>query len=93
VEAVTELSERVGIRIVGLLLVVAFASVVGLWTMDTSVVSGESLFAVYLSMDLVSFAMIAYIYRVTKGGDDFARLAVFAGCCMLLLLVFAGFSI
>jgi len=90
---VTELSERVGIRIVGLLLVVAFASVVGLWTMDTSVVSGESLFAVYLSMDLVSFAMIGYIYRVTKGGDDLGRFPVFAGCCMLLLLAFAALAI
>jgi len=89
----TELGETIGIRIVGLLLIVAASSVVGLWTLDTSVVSGESLFAVYLSMDLVCFAMIAYIYRVTKGGDDFGRLAMFAGCCMLLLLVFAGFSI
>jgi len=88
----TELGERIGARIVGLLLIISGASVVGLWTMDTSAVSGESLFAIFLSMDLVCFAMIGYIYRVTKGGDDFGRFPLFFGCCMLLLLAFAGIA-
>lgn len=89
----TEMSEWIGTRIVGLMLIVGAASVVGLWTQSTSVVSGESLFAIYLSMDLVAFAMIAYVYRTVKAGDDIRRMAVFGGCCALLLLTFAGLAV
>lgn len=87
----TEMAEQMGLRIVALLLIVAAASVVALWTINTAAVSGESVFAVYLSVDLVSFAMIAYIYRVTKAGDGIGRIPMAAGCALLLLLVVAGF--
>ncbi len=89
----TELDERIGVRIVGLLLVVAAAAVVGLWTLDTSVVSGESLYAIYVSIDLICFSMIAYIYRKTKVGDSFGRIPMLAGCFMLALLVVAGLAV
>lgn len=92
-EVLTELSEQIGLRIVGLLLIVAAVSTIGLWTLSTAVVSGESLFATYLSVDLISFSMIAYVYRVTNSGDDIRPIPLFAGCCMLLLLVFVGLSI
>lgn len=92
-QALTDASERVGIQVMGLLLIISAMSVVGLWTLDTSEVSGESLFAVYLSMDLIAFAMIAYVYRATKGGGGISRLAMVAGCVLLTLLIFVGFSI
>jgi hypothetical protein len=88
-----EAAERTGIRMTGLLLIISAMSVVGLWTLDTSDVAGESVFAVYLSMNLISFAMIAYVYRVTKNGDNISRLAMIAGCAMLVVLIFAGFSV
>ncbi len=91
-EAVTELDERVGLRIVELLVIVGFASAAVLWTIDTSLSSGESVFAVYLSMDLIAFAMISYVYRVTKTGDSLGRVPLLAGCVLLLLLVAAGFA-
>ena len=91
-EAVTELAERLALRIVGLLVIVGFASSVVLWTIDTSLASGESLFAVYLSIDLIAFAMISYVYRVTKTGDSVGRIPLLAGSIMLLLLLAAGFS-
>ena len=87
-----EIGERIGIRMVGLLLIIAAVSVIGLWTLDTSVVSGESLFAVYLSMDLVAFAMISYVYRVVKGGDNVRQVPLLAGLFMLLVLILAGLS-
>jgi hypothetical protein len=91
-EAMTERTERVGLRIVGLLVLLGFASSLFLWTIDTSSASGESVFVVYLSMDLIAFVMISYIYRVTKAGDEIGRIPLLAGCCMLLLLLVAGFA-
>lgn len=92
-EAVTAQTERMAVRIVGLLVIVGFASSVVLWTIDTSVASGESLFAVYLSIDLIAFAMISYVYRVTKTGDDIGRVPLLAGCALLILLLAAGFAV
>ncbi len=89
----SEQAERIAVRIVGLLVIVAFASSVVLWTIDTSLASGESLFAVYLSIDLISFAMISYIYRVTKTGDSIGRIPLLVGSVTLLLLLAAGFAV
>jgi len=89
----TEEAERVAVRIVGLLVVVGFASSAVLWTIDTSLSSGESLFAVFLSIDLISFAMISYVYRVTKTGDSIGRVPLLAGSILLLLLLAAGFAV
>ncbi|MDA4115645.1 MAG: hypothetical protein OK442_03715 [Thaumarchaeota archaeon] len=92
-EAMTGLDERIGLRIVGLLVIVGFASSAVLWTIDTSLPSGESLFAVYLSIDLIAFVMISYIYRVTKTADGIGRIPLLAGSCVLILLVIAGFAV
>jgi len=92
-EAVTEQTERTAVRIVALLVVVSFASSAVLWTIDTSLASGESLFAIYLSIDLISFAMISYVYRVTKIGDNIGRIPLIAGGALLLLLFAAGFAV
>jgi hypothetical protein len=89
----TEETERIALRIVGLLVVVGFASSAVLWTIDTSLSSGESLFAVYLSIDLIAFAMISYVYRVTKTGDSIGRLPLLAGSVLLLLFLAAGFAV
>lgn len=89
----TETAEGPGLPIVGLLVIVGFTSAVVLWTIDTSLASGEKLFAIYLSIDLISFTMISYIYRVTKIGDSINRIPLLAAACVLLLLVAAGFAV
>jgi hypothetical protein len=89
VEAVSELSERTAVRLIWLLVIVEVASSVLLWTIDTSSPSGESFFGLYLSLDLIAFAMMTYVYRVTKVGDAIGRLPVLVGCAMLVVLVFA----
>jgi hypothetical protein len=93
VEAVTEQTEQIAVRIIWLLVIVGFASSVVLWTIDTSLASGESLFAVYLSIDLIAFAMTSYVYRVTKTGDSIGRIPLLAGSVLLLLLLVAGFAV
>jgi hypothetical protein len=92
-EAMSEQKEQIAVRIVGLLVIVAFASSVVLWTIDTSLASGESLFAVYLSIDLIAFAMISYVYRVTKTGDSIGRIPLLAGSVLLFILLLAGFAV
>ena len=89
----TEAAEQMGLRIVGLLVVVGFVSAAVLWTIDTSLSTGESLFAVYLSIDLIAFAMISYIYRVIKVGDNMRSIPLLAGCILLVVLAFASFGV
>lgn len=86
----TDAGEQIALRIEALLLVVAAVSVFGLWTLSTSTVSQESLFAVYISIDLVCFAMISYIYRTVKLGNDPHRVPMLAGAVLLVLLMAVG---
>lgn len=88
-----EQTGRMGMTIVALLLIVALASVATIWTLDTVGSVSQSVFAVYLAIDLVSFAMISYVYRASKSGDEIRRVPMIAGCLLLLLLVAAGFVI
>jgi surface polysaccharide O-acyltransferase-like enzyme len=87
------LSGGTGLRIVALLLLVALASVVTLWTANPTGSSSQSIFGIYLAVDLVSFAMISYIYRATKSGDGVNRAPIVAGCLLILILVSAGFAV
>ena len=88
-----ERGEEIALRIVWLFVIIGFASSVMLWTTDTSLSSGESLFAVYLSIDLIAFAMVSYIYRVVKMGDQIGRIPLLAGTCVLVMLVAAGLAL
>jgi len=87
------LAQRIAVRIVYLLLIVSAISVVGLWTLSTSTVAGESLFAVYLSMDLVAFAIMAHVYGTVKAGNTLRRIPLIAGCVTLMLLIIVGLSL
>lgn len=87
-----ELAERIGVRITGLLVILGFVSSFVLWTINTASSSGESLFALYMSVDLIAFAMIAYVYRVAKSGDDMSRVWMITGFCLMIVLIGAGFA-
>jgi len=89
----SEVNQRIGLRITFLLLIVAAASVVALWTLDTTTASAEAVYAIYLGVDLVAFAMISYIYRVSKTGDPIHEIPMLVGCVFLLLIVLAGFLV
>lgn len=88
-----EFKEEVGLRIVALLIIIAGASAVTIWTLDTTSSASQSVFAVYLAIDLLAFAMISYVYRESKSGDEISRLPVLAGCILLVILVAAGFAV
>ena len=86
----TIVTERMGMRIVSLLLLVAAISVFILWSVNPLGSGSESTFALFLAVDLVSVAMISYIERAVAREGRMARAPLVAGCCFILILVLAG---
>jgi hypothetical protein len=86
----SKMVEQMNLRIVALLLLLGLLSVYFLWTLNSVSQTSEAIFALFLSIDLVSFSMISYLYRVDKRGDNASRGLLLAECCMLLLLLLAG---
>jgi hypothetical protein len=84
--------EKVGARIVALLLLFEILSVYFLWVANPVGPSAERAFALYLASDLISFAMISYVYRVLKRENRFGRFPIIAGCCLVIVLMLAGFA-
>jgi len=87
---VTGVGIRTSLRLTALLVLLGLISVVSLWTLNPVSGSGESVFALMLSLDMVVFAMISYIYRKSRSSEQVGRGPLIAGCCFALLLLFAG---
>ena len=83
-------AERMALRIVALLLIVAAISVFILWSVNPVGSGSETTFALYLAVDLVSVAMISYVQRAMAREGRVARVPLVAGCCFILFLVVAG---
>lgn len=73
--------------LVSVLLLLQVFSVVFLWLLDTFSQTGESLFALFLSIDLISFAMLSYVYRKRRNHEDARDSVVLAGCAVILILM------
>lgn len=89
-EGLTQIGQRTSIRVAALLVLLELVSVISLWTLNTASTVSEQTFALLLAVDLVAFAMISYTYRALKTGESAARAPMLAGCCFVLLLLFAG---
>ena len=86
----TQIGQRTSIRVVALLILLELVSVVSLWALNPVSTAGEKTFALLLAVDLVAFAMISYVYRMSKTGESAARAPILTGCCFALLLLFSG---
>jgi hypothetical protein len=86
----SKLVETMNLRIVALLLLLELLSVYFLWTLNSVSERSEEIFGLFLAVDLVSFSMVSYIYRVGKRGDRVSHGSLFAGCCVILLLLFVA---
>jgi hypothetical protein len=86
----TVVTERMGLRIVSLLLLIAAISVFILWSVNPVGSGSESTFALFLAVDLVSVAMISYVERAVGSEGRIARAPLIAGCCLILFFVSAG---
>ena len=85
--------ERTGVRIVALLLVFELLSVYFLWVANPVGQGAEDAFALCLASDLISFAMISYVYRSLKQENRFRRAPLVAGCCFVVILLLVGFGL
>jgi len=87
-----KLNDWVTYRILVLLLLFGLLSVVLLWTLNPTGSQSQTTFAIFLSIDLVVFAMISYIFRVSKWKEEVRRLPLLAGCVALLILLYIGLA-
>jgi hypothetical protein len=83
-------TERMAIRVVTLLLLVAALSVFVLWTVNPVGSGSEATYALYLAVDLVAVAMISYVQRAVSREGRMSRAPLVAGCLFMILLVVAG---
>jgi hypothetical protein len=87
-----KLGDAAALRIFALLLLLGLVSVAFLWTLNPVGSRNETTFAMYLSVDLVVFAMTSYIYREIKWKEGVGGVPLIGGCLMLLLLLFIGMT-
>lgn len=88
-----KLNDRLTYRIFVLLLLFGLLSVIFLWTLNPVSSQSQTTFAVYLSIDLIVFAMVSYIFRKSKWDEGVRRLPLAAGCLVLLVLLYVGLTI
>jgi hypothetical protein len=77
-------------KIVVLLLLLQAVSTFFLWTLEAVGAVSEGKFAVFLAVDLLSFAMISYAYTHEKWSEGISRGWILAGSLGLMILLFAG---
>ena len=76
--------------LVSLLICLQCVSMIFLWTLDATNVVSEVKFAVFLAVDLLSFAMVAYSYRKLRGGQLLSHIWILLGSLGLVVLLFSG---
>jgi hypothetical protein len=76
-------------RIIIFLLVLQGVSLVLLWTLDALNQVSEEIFALFLAVDMLSFAMISYVYRHAKGNEVPNRGWLIIGSALVLVLLFS----
>jgi hypothetical protein len=87
------MEEMLGERIIALMLVVEVISVFLLWTLDPLTSQGQDAFALYLAVDFVAFAMMAYLYRILNAEGRISRVFMIAGCLFIAALFFVSFTL
>ena len=78
-------------RIIVLFLLLQGVSIVLLWTLDALNEVSEGTFALFLAVDMISFAMISYVYRHDKEGEAPSRGWLIVGSVLVLVLLFSTF--
>lgn len=84
---------RYSTRIVGAFLLIEAACVYFLWALNPISKIGEGIYAILLAIDLVSFAVISYVYRSYKNGNRLNKWLLIVACLMIIVLIFSVFLI
>ncbi|MDA4127732.1 MAG: hypothetical protein OK452_11125 [Thaumarchaeota archaeon] len=75
-------------RVVVPLVLLQATSVLVLWSLDSVNRSSQEIITLFLAIDLLSFAIIAHVYRSARGGVTLGRRWIVAAGLALLLLLF-----
>lgn len=76
-------------RLVLLLLLLQAVATVTLWTLNSTDPASQGTFATLLGVDLLAFAMVSFLYRTNKTGQDLHRNWLIVGCGAFVVLLFA----
>lgn len=74
-------------RLVLTLLVLQAVVTVFLYTLNPTGKSGQATFATFLGIDLLTFAMVSYIYRTGRSRRPIRRGWLLSACILLLVLL------
>jgi hypothetical protein len=77
-------------QIVSLLFLLQATATAFLWTLSALSSVSEGKFAVFLAVDLLSFAMISYIYRMHRWTRLASRPWLLTGSVGLVILILSG---
>jgi len=77
-------------QIVALLILLQIVSVLSLWSLNALGTLSEGRFAVLLATDLLSFAIVAYVYTHEKWGEVINRGWILAGSLGLVVLLISS---
>lgn len=80
---------KLALQLVLFLLLLQGTATVTLWTLNPTDAASQAVFAILLGIDLLAFAMVAYLYRTEKSGAGFSRTWVLLGCGMSVVLLLA----
>ena len=76
--------------IVTLLFLLQAVAAVFLWTLDAANRTSETRFAVFLAVDLLSFAMIVHIFLSERWGEILSKAWMLAASLGLVILLFSS---
>jgi len=76
--------------IVTLLLLLQAVSALFLWTLDATSSVSETRFAIFLAVDLLSFAMIVYLFMAERWGELLSKAWMLGASLGLAILLFSS---
>lgn len=79
-------------QVVALLLVLQIVSVVYLWAVTLVEALSAGRFAIFLAIDLLSFALVGYVYTHEKWEETINRIWILVGSAGLILLLICSLS-
>jgi len=77
-------------QVVSLLLMLQLVATIFLWTLSSIGTADEGRFAVFLAVDLLSFAMVAFVFTHDKWGEEISRGWILMGSIGLVVLLLSS---
>ena len=79
-------------RVTSLLLILQVVLVTLLWSLNPLGDGSRTLFPIYLSANMISFAMISYVYRSLRKNGRLGKVPLLAGCALVCALLLTGLA-